>query len=83
MLGFLIAEGIGDDNCLRHAACTKPTVATEYVRAAKALLQGAQIAGSPSADSAEHYQALLQRMEYAVLDGLKGAQCHVKYRCDV
>lgn len=83
MLGFLIAESIGDDNCLRHAACAKPVVATEYLRAAKALLQGAQITGSPSVASTEHYRTLLKRMEFAMLDGQKGIQCNVKYRCDV
>lgn len=83
MLGFLIAEGVGDDNCLRHAACSHPAVATEYSRAAKALLHGAQLAGTPTEESAEHYRALLKRMDYAVLDGLKGGGCSAKYHCDV
>lgn len=84
MLGFLVAEGIGDDSCLRHAACTKPAAATEYVRAAKALMQGAQMMSAlPSDEYAEHYRSLIKRMELAALDGLKGAQCTVKYRCDM
>lgn len=83
MLGFLLAESIGDDNCLRHAACSHPATATEYARAAKALMQGAQLAGGPSPESAEHYRALLKRMDYAVMDGMKGIACSVKYRCDV
>lgn len=84
MLGFLVAEGLGDDSCLRNAACSKPAPATEYVRAAKALMQGAQMMGALTTDTyAEHYRTLIKRMELAALDGLKGTQCTVKYRCDL
>lgn len=43
MLGFLAAEGSNQDSCLGKAACHSPKLANEYVKAAKAILKGAEM----------------------------------------
>lgn len=81
MIGYLIAEGSGDDSCLRRAACETPGAAAEYIRAAKALLKGSQIMASPTIGQNEHYREIIKRSEFAIADGMKGTPCDVKYRC--
>lgn len=83
MIGYLIAEGSGDDSCLRRAACLAPASALEYVRAAKALLQGSQMMISPTFGQTEHYREMIKRSELALMDGMKGTPCDVKYRCSL
>jgi len=43
MIGFLAAQGSGQDGCLSRAACRAPNTAAEYTRAARALLKGAEM----------------------------------------
>lgn len=83
MVGYLIAEGSGDDNCLRRAACQAPAAALEYVRAAKALLQGSQLMSNPTLGRTEHYREMIKRSEFALMDGMKGTPCNVKYSCSL
>lgn len=83
MIGYLIAEGTGDDSCLRRAACLAPTAALEYVRASKALLQGSQMMSNPTLGQTEHYREMIKRSEFALMDGMKGTPCEAKYRCSL
>lgn len=39
-LGFLAAEGSRNDGCLYRAVCMAPEHGAEYMKAAKALLEG-------------------------------------------
>lgn len=43
IMGFLAAQGAGQDDCLYAAACACPNAAYEYAKAARALLGAIQI----------------------------------------
>lgn len=43
LIGFLAAEGSGQDGCLQRAACQAPDTASQYLKAARAILKGSEI----------------------------------------
>ncbi|KAJ6635753.1 hypothetical protein Bhyg_14339 [Pseudolycoriella hygida] len=81
-LGYLAAEGSGDDTCLHKAACSSPELATEYVKAAKAIIQTAEMLDGELTNDL-HYKDLIQRTERAILEGMSGAPCDIIYHCRI
>lgn len=79
-IGYLAAEGSGDDGCLHRSACKAPKRTTEYLRAAKAILKGAEMFDATIAYNS-HYHDVVQKAERAVLDGMTGAPCEAIYPC--
>lgn len=79
-IGYLAAEGSGDETCLHHAACVSPTRATEYLKASKAILKGAEMFDANMTKMA-HYYDVIVRTERAVQDGRNGAPCEAIYHC--
>lgn len=80
LIGYLAAEGSGDDSCLHRAACQSPGRANEYLKAAKALLKGAEMFDA-NLDYNAHYYGVIQKAERAVLDGMTGSPCEAIYHC--
>lgn len=81
-LGYLAAEGSGDDTCLNKAACSSPELATEYVKAAKAIIKTAEMLDAELTNDL-HYNDLIQRTERAILEGMSGAPCDIIYHCQI
>lgn len=81
-LGFLAAEGSGDDTCLNHAACSSTQLATEYVKAAKAIMKTAEMLEADLANDL-HYRDLIQKTERAISEGMSGAPCDIIYHCRI
>lgn len=81
-LGYLAAEGSGDDTCLHNAACSSPQLATEYLKAASAILQTAEMLNG-ELTNVLHYKELIQKTERAVVDGRSGAPCDIIYHCRI
>lgn len=79
-IGYLAADGSGDTNCFHRAACMSPKHTTEYLRAAKAILKGAQMFDM-NFDNSSHYRGIIQKAERAVLEGMTGAPCENIYPC--
>lgn len=79
-IGYLAAEGSGDDSCLNRAACMAPDTTAEYLRAARAILKGAEMFDASFAYNL-HYQEILQKTERAIYDGVTGAPCDAIYQC--
>lgn len=42
-IGYLAAEGSGQDGCLSKAACRSPNTAFEYAKAARSVLEGSKL----------------------------------------
>lgn len=81
-IGYLAAEGSGDDACLHKAACSSPELATEYVKAAKAIIKTAEMLEADVTNSL-HYKDLIQKTERAILEGISGAPCDIIYHCRI
>lgn len=79
-IGYLAAEGSGDSNCFHRAACKSPKYTAEYLRAAKAILKGAQMFDM-NFDNSSHYRHIIQKADRAVLEGMTGAPCEDMYPC--
>lgn len=79
-IGYLAAEGSGDESCLHHAACESPNRTTEYLKASKAILKGAEMFEINQKNMA-HYYDVIVRTERAVIDGLSGVPCDAAYPC--
>lgn len=81
-IGFLAVEGSGQDGCLNRAACRAPDTANEYLRAAKAVMKGAEMFDNQFFNSTS-YQHMLSQMERSIHDGIKGAPCNAIYQCRI
>lgn len=81
-LGYLAAEGSGDDTCLHKAACSSPELATEYIKAAKAILNTAETLDAEMINDL-HYRDIIQKTERAILEGMSGAPCDIIYHCRI
>lgn len=81
-LGYLAAEGSKDDTCLHRAACSSPELATEYVKAAKAIIKTAEMLDAEVANVL-HYKELIQKTERAILEGMSGSPCDMIYHCRI
>lgn len=81
-LGYLAAEGSGDDTCLHKAACSSPELATEYVKAAKAIIKTVEMLDTELTNEF-HYKELIQKTERAILEGMSGAPCDIIYHCRI
>lgn len=79
-IGYLAMEGSGQEGCLSRAACRAPEVAGDYVRAAKALIQGIEMFDRQMINSTE-YAFTLNRVEQSIADGRNGATCASIYPC--
>ncbi|XP_053696738.1 uncharacterized protein LOC128744024 [Sabethes cyaneus] len=82
MIGYLAAEGSGQEGCMLQSACRAPRTANEYSRAAHALVQGAEIF-DPEIPKNEKYNRLLLQMDRAIMEGLQGAPCDMIYPCHI
>lgn len=75
MMGFLAAQG-GRDECLYMAACKSPAEATEYSKAAKALLQTVDSFMVNDIYNKARYSDLLLIMNQAAYNGYHGVPCN-------
>lgn len=73
-------EGSGQNGCLSRAACRSPEIAGDYVKAAKALIQGIEIFDHQMINSTV-YALTLNQMEQSIVDGINGAACNAIYPC--
>ncbi|XP_055643496.1 uncharacterized protein LOC129779810 [Toxorhynchites rutilus septentrionalis] len=80
MLGYLAAEGSGQEGCMLQSACRSPRTANEYARAAHALVKGAEIF-DPEIPKNGKYNRMLLQLDRAVMEGLQGAPCEMIYPC--
>ena len=80
MVGYLAAQGSGQEGCLLRAACQSPKTAAEYSRAARALLQGTEIF-DPSIAADPKYNLILNDLDRASMEGLEKAPCELIYPC--
>lgn len=78
-LGYLALEGSGQDGCLRRAACKAPGVAREYVKAAKAVIQGTEMFDI-GFNATEQLNAI-SMVEQSIRDGMDGVLCNSAYNC--
>ena len=62
------------------AACSSPNRAESYLKAAKAVIKGAEM-WNPDIANNSHYQRIMHTVERAIFDGLSGAPCDAIYRC--
>uniref|UniRef100_A0A182U6M6 Uncharacterized protein n=1 Tax=Anopheles melas TaxID=34690 RepID=A0A182U6M6_9DIPT len=82
IIGYLAAEGSGQDGCLMRSACRAPRTADEYARAAHALVKGAEMF-SPEVAENYNYKRLLTSLDRAAMEGLQGAPCEMIYPCHI
>uniref|UniRef100_A0A182HSX2 Uncharacterized protein n=1 Tax=Anopheles arabiensis TaxID=7173 RepID=A0A182HSX2_ANOAR len=82
IIGYLAAEGSGQDGCLMRSACRAPRTADEYARAAHALVKGAEMF-SPEVAENYNYKRLLTNLDRAAMEGLQGAPCEMIYPCHI
>ncbi|KFB35022.1 AGAP002486-PA-like protein [Anopheles sinensis] len=82
ILGYLAAEGSGQDGCLMRSACRAPRTADEYARAAHALMKGAEMFNPEVAEN-YNYKRLLASLDRAAMEGLQGAPCEMIYACHI
>ncbi|XP_052890371.1 uncharacterized protein LOC128298641 [Anopheles moucheti] len=82
IVGYLAAEGSGQDGCLMRSACRAPRTADEYARAAHALMKGAEMFNPEIADN-YNYKRLLASLDRAAMEGLQGAPCEMIYACHI
>ncbi|ETN63507.1 hypothetical protein AND_004779 [Anopheles darlingi] len=82
IIGYLAAEGSGQDGCLMRSACRAPRTADEYARAAHALMKGAEMF-SPDIAENYNYKRLLVSLDRAAMEGLQGAPCEMIYPCHI
>ncbi|XP_062124522.1 uncharacterized protein LOC133837689 [Drosophila sulfurigaster albostrigata] len=81
IMGFLAAQGAGQDDCLFAAACACPNAAYEYAKAGRALLGAIEMfEGAPV--EKPRYTDLILLMERAAYDGFRGASCNTTQSCD-
>ncbi|XP_058817869.1 uncharacterized protein LOC131681176 [Topomyia yanbarensis] len=80
LIGYLAAEGSGQEGCMLLSACQAPRMANEYARAAHALVQGAEIF-DPEIPRNSKYNRMLMQIDRAVMEGLQGAPCDMIYPC--
>ncbi|XP_055597754.1 uncharacterized protein LOC129747521 [Uranotaenia lowii] len=80
MVGYLAAEGSGQEGCLLQSACRSPHTANEYSRAAQALVKGAEIF-DPEIPKNVKYNRMLAQLERSISEGLQGAPCEMIYPC--
>ncbi|KXJ83582.1 hypothetical protein RP20_CCG005139 [Aedes albopictus] len=80
MIGYLAAEGSGQEGCMLQSACMSPHTANEYARAASALVKGAEIF-DPEIPKNSKYNHLLIQLDRAIMEGLQGAPCEMIYPC--
>ncbi|KAM8704057.1 hypothetical protein ACLKA7_008637 [Drosophila subpalustris] len=81
IMGFLAAQGAGQDDCLYAAACACPNAAYEYAKAGRALLGAINIfEGAPV--EKPRYNDLILLMERAAYDGFRGTNCNTTQSCD-
>lgn len=83
-IGYLALEGSGDGGCLNRAACKTPGTAKEYLRAARAVVKGAEILDSRYANTtySHSYTYTLNQLEQAIRKGFEGASCDSIYNCN-
>ncbi|ALC47044.1 CG12420 [Drosophila busckii] len=81
IMGFLAAQGAGQDDCLYAAACACPNAAYEYAKAARALLGAIEIFDGVPLDK-PRYNDLIVLMERAAYDGFRGTSCNTTKTCD-
>lgn len=82
-IGYLTLEGSGDDGCLNRAACRTPGTAKEYLRAARAVIKGAEMLDSRHSNITHNYAYTLNQLEQAIRIGFEGATCDSVYKCNV
>lgn len=80
-IGFLAAEGSGQDGCLSRAACHSPQTANEYLRAAKAVVKGAEMFDDYW--NTTSYDKLIYQVEQSIKEGRDGAPCDSIYQCHI
>uniref|UniRef100_A0A1A9WLT2 Uncharacterized protein n=1 Tax=Glossina brevipalpis TaxID=37001 RepID=A0A1A9WLT2_9MUSC len=80
IIGFLAAQG-GVDDCLYEAACSAPDVAFEYVKAAKALIEGIKKYEVMSIKN-PRYNDLIELVEQAAYKGHNGLNCNITNKCE-
>lgn len=78
-VGFLALEGSGEQNCLNRAACRSPQIASDYVKAAKAVIQGVQMFDQQI--NATLYVRTIDGLERSIVDGINGISCNAIYPC--
>ncbi|KAH8307691.1 hypothetical protein KR044_009504 [Drosophila immigrans] len=81
IMGFLAAQGAGQDDCLFSAACACPNAAYEYAKAARALLGAMEMLADAPLEK-PRYNDLILMMERAAYDGFRGASCNTTKSCD-
>ncbi|XP_023174284.2 uncharacterized protein LOC111601773 isoform X1 [Drosophila hydei] len=81
IMGFLAAQGAGQDDCLYAAACACPNAAYEYAKAGRALLGAIEVFESAPLEK-PRYNDLIVLMERAAYDGFRGASCNTTQSCD-
>lgn len=81
-IGYLAAEGSGQDGCLNQAACKAPETASEYLRAAKAVIKGAEMFDNNYWNTTA-YPKLIYQLEQSIQEGKDGAQCDLIYYCRI
>lgn len=82
MIGYLAAEGSGQEGCMLQSACMSPHTANEYARAANALVKGAEIF-DPEIPKSSKYNRMLIQLDRAIMEGLQGAPCDMIYPCHI
>lgn len=80
-IGYLALEGSGQDGCLNRAACQAPETAREYVKAAKAIIKGAEMFDNKYFNATTDYAYTLNQLEQSIRKGMHGGQCDSVYHC--
>lgn len=83
-IGFLAAEGSGQDGCLNRAACQTPQTAEEYLKAAKALIKSVELFDTDYLNmNTTSYAKLVYQVEQSIKEGKDGAPCDTIYSCRI
>lgn len=80
-VGFLALEGSGNDGCLNLAACNAPETATEYLKAARAIIKGTEMFDKKYINSTKDYSYTLHQLEQSIQKGFDGGPCDSIYHC--
>lgn len=81
-VGYLAAKGSGQDGCLSRAACQAPDTAIEYLKAAKAVVKGAEMFDHNLLNTTI-YSNLIYQVEQSIQEGKDGAPCENIYQCSI
>lgn len=81
-IGYLALEGTGDDGCLNRAACKTPATAKEYLRAARAIVKGAEMLDARF-NATHNYSYTMNQLEMAIRKGFEGVSCDTIYNCNI